>query len=289
MRTLPAGLIARLVRTALLEDIGPGDLTCEALIPHDLQARGVITAGSPLILAGLEPAQQAFQALDPDVVFRHLARAGDSVAAEGTIMEVEGKAAGILAAERTALNFLGRLSGIATMTRRCVDSVAETGATIYDTRKTTPGLRLLEKDAVSLGGGVNHRFGLFDAVLIKDNHLVLAGGPGAAVRKARELHGSRVTVEVEVETLEGLEEALQAGADIVLLDNMTLEMTAEAVRRKRALGSSAQLEASGGITLENLPAFAKTGVERISLGALTHSAPAADVSLTLYPKGAARE
>src|SRR5678816_28264 len=230
MRNLPEGLVARLVRTALLEDLGPGDLTCEALISDDLKAFGVISAGSPLILAGMEAAQQAFRALDPEVVFGRVARPGDSLAAGATILEVEGNAAAILAAERTALNFLARLSGIATLTRRCVSAVAATGAAIYDTRKTTPGLRLLEKDAVRLGGGMNHRFGLFDAVLIKDNHLVLSGGPGAAVRKARALHGDHVTVEVEVETLEGLDEALEAGADIVLLDNMTVQMVEQAVR-----------------------------------------------------------
>lgn len=282
-RVLPANLVARVVTSALREDLGPGDLTCRSVVPPGARARGLITAASPLVVAGVEAARLAFQTLDPGVVFREEASPGASLVAGATILEIEGAAAPMLSAERTALNFLGKLSGIATLTRSCVNAVEGTGATVYDTRKTTPGLRLLEKDAVALGGGRNHRFGLFDAILIKDNHLQLAGGVGEAVRKARAMYGVRMSVEVEVETLEALSEALAAGADIVLLDNMTVEELSEAVLRKRRSGARAELEASGGITPDNIRAVARTGVERISLGALTHSAPAADVSLTLQP------
>jgi len=279
-RDLPLNLVARLVRSALQEDLGAGDLTSRLVVPHGMQARGTITAGRPLVLAGLEPARLAFLQTDPQAAFPCASDAGATIAAGGIVLEVEGSAAAILAAERTALNFLARLSGIATWTRRFVEAVEGTGAEVYDTRKTTPGLRLLEKEAVALGGGRSHRMGLHDAVLIKDNHLACSGGVGAAVRLARTGSGPGIVIEVEVETIEQLEEAVQAGADILLLDNMSSEMVAEAVRRVRG---RARIEVSGGITLENIHSFARAGVDRISVGALTHSAPAADVSLSLLP------
>jgi len=224
--------------------------------------------------------------MDPDAHVENLARAGDEVAAGGSVLRVEGAARAILSAERTALNFLARMSGIATLTRRCVQAVSGTQAAIYDTRKTSPGLRLLDRHAVAVGGGRNHRAGLYDAILIKDNHLAVAGGPGAATRAARELFGSRYLLELEVDDLRALDEALEAEADIILLDNMTVALVAESVRRASArTGSRPLLEASGGITLENIRAYAEAGVDRISLGILTHSAPASDLSLALLPAG----
>jgi nicotinate-nucleotide pyrophosphorylase (carboxylating) len=284
--SLPPNLLARAVRAALLEDVGPGDLTCEAVVPAGTRATGVITAGSSLVLAGADAARCAFLEMDPDAHVENLARAGDEVAAGGSVLRVEGAARAILSAERTALNFLARMSGIATLTRRCVQAVSGTQAAIYDTRKTTPGLRLLDRHAVAVGGGCNHRAGLYDAILIKDNHLAVAGGPGAATRAARERFGSRHLLEVEVEDLRALDEALEAEADIILLDNMTVALVAESVRRAAArTGGRPLLEASGGITLQNIRAYAEAGVDRISLGILTHSAPASDLSLTLLPAG----
>jgi nicotinate-nucleotide pyrophosphorylase (carboxylating) len=234
--------------------------------------------------AGLQAARLAFLAMDPSAVFARPCVEGQWVPAGGDLIEVVGDASAILSAERTALNFLGRLSGIATLTRRCVEAVAGTKAGVFDTRKTTPTLRLLERRAVELGGGRNHRFGLFDMILIKDNHIAMAGGVGAAVRAARASlareAGSRPAIEVEVDDPHTIEEAIEAGADIVLLDNMSSEEVAEAVRRARG---RVALEASGGITIGNIRRYAEAGVDRISLGALTHSAPAADLCLSLYP------
>lgn len=287
MRSLPANLLGRAVREALREDIGPGDVTCAAVVPAGATARGVIQARQPLVVAGLEAARLAFLETDPRSAVSLATPSGAEVPAGTVMLNVVGDAMGILSAERTALNFLGRLSGIATLTRRCVRLVAGTRAQIYDTRKSTPGLRLLEKHAVAVGGGCNHRMGLFDDVLIKDNHLPLAGGPGAAVKAARTRYGPSMSIEIEVSDLDALEEALAAGADIVLLDNMDIGMMGEAVARvsRRFAGVARRplLEASGGITLENLRAVAETGVDRISMGMLTHSAPAADVSLSLQP------
>ncbi len=283
MPSLPMNLVAREVRIALMEDIGPGDLTCRSIGIRGSRASALLLAGEDLVVAGLEPARMAFQLLDPEARIFDRAASGASLAAGEIILEIEGRAASLLSAERTALNFLGRLSGIATLTRRCVDAVQGTGVAIYDTRKTTPARRILEREAVRLGGGRNHRFGLWDAVLIKDNHLAIVGGIAEAVRRAREYLGPRATIEVEVETLEGLEEAIAAGADIALLDNMPLPAVAEAVRRVSSRKEGLLLEASGGISLENIRAYAETGVERISLGMLTHSAPACDVSMEIRP------
>jgi nicotinate-nucleotide pyrophosphorylase (carboxylating) len=277
-------LVARIVREALLEDVGPGDLTCEALIDPTLRARAVIVAREPLVLAGLEPASIAFRLLDPGVRLSPAAQPGDSLESGAAILEVRGAARAILGAERTALNFLGRLSGIASITRRCVDAVRGTPARIYDTRKTTPGQRVLERDAVARGGGHNHRLGLWDAVLIKDNHLVLHGGPQEAVRAARTCHGPGVVVEVEIDRIEDLEPAIEAGADIVLLDNFPIEEVERAVLIARAKGGDrVALEASGGINLENIAGYAAAGIDRISLGMITHSAPSSDVSLEMSP------
>ena len=284
MGNLPIHLVARAVREALLEDIGPSDLTTESVVPPGTRARASITAGTDLVVAGIEAATLCFLCLDPLARFPCTAPPGATIAAGGIILSVEAEAAAILAAERTALNFLGRLCGIATLTRRCVALVQGTRASIYDTRKTTPGLRLLERNAVAMGGGRNHRFGLHDAILIKDNHLRLAGGVEAAVTAARARHpqsrGSRPVIEVEIDRLEDLAAAIDAGADIVLLDNMTPAQVGMAVS---AAAGRIVLEASGGITFSNLTDFAATGVDRISLGALTHSAPASDVGLWIEP------
>ncbi|HEY3175723.1 MAG TPA: carboxylating nicotinate-nucleotide diphosphorylase [Candidatus Polarisedimenticolia bacterium] len=278
-------LVARLVRESLQEDLGPGDVTCRALLAPGTRARGVITAGEPLIPAGLQAARLAFLTLDPACAFSRQCVEGAALPAGAVLLEVVGEASAILSAERTALNFLGRLSGIATLTRLCVDAVAGTKAEIFDTRKTTPGLRLLERRAVELGGGRNHRSGLFDMVLIKDNHVAMAGGVGAAVRAAvaslaRTPPAARPPIEVEIDDPAALEEAIEAGAGLVLLDNMTPDEVAAAVLRARG---RVKLEASGGITLEVIRRYAETGVDRISLGALTHSAPGANVGLSLHP------
>lgn len=284
MAELPLHLVARVVKEALLEDLGPTDLTTEAVVPARALAAGSITAGADLVLAGIEAARLCFLTLDPQARFPYAATPGSRIAANGLILSVEANAAAILGAERTALNFLGRLCGIATFTRRCVDLTAGTKTSIFDTRKTTPGLRLLERNAVAMGGGSNHRFALYDAILIKDNHLRLAGGVRAAVTAARTRHpgqrGARPLIEVEIDHLEDLDDAIECGADIVLLDNMTPAQVASAVRQT---AGRILLEASGGITLSNLESFTATGVDRISLGALTHSAPAADVGLSVEP------
>ncbi len=271
--------VERIVRAALEEDLGQmGDLTSRAVVPPGMLARGVVVARKPGIVAGPAVAGMAFELLDPRLDVEILRPCGEPVEAGEAVLAVAGVARSILAAERTALNILGRLSGIATLTRRFVEAVEGTGAVIADTRKTTPGLRVLERAAVAAGGGSNHRFGLFDAVMIKDNHLALVGTVGEAVAHARAAVGHTVRIEVEVETLEQLAAALEAGADIVLLDNMDLSTLARAVAMAQG---RAVTEASGGITLENVRAVAETGVDVISVGALTHSAPSLDVSLEL--------
>jgi len=277
----PRAVWIDVVRRALREDLGlGGDITSAAVVPAGTRARGRIVARAPGVVCGVEVAAAAFLELDPGLEIRLSAADGDAVAAGTAVLEVTGRAHPILAAERVALNLLGHLSGIATLTRRFVDAVAGTGAVIADTRKTLPGLRALEKHAVRCGGGRNHRLRLDDAVLVKDNHLALVGSVSDAVRRAREGVGHAVAVEVEVESLEALEEALAAGADVVLLDNMETSLLAEAVRRARG---RAITEASGGIRLETVRAVAETGVDVISVGAITHSAPALDVALELEP------
>jgi nicotinate-nucleotide pyrophosphorylase (carboxylating) len=272
-------LLEDLVRRALAEDLGQvGDLTSEAVVPGELEAGGVIVARAPGRLCGMSTAAATFRAVDETVEFEALKRDGDDLERGDQIARVRGRARSLLAAERTALNFLCHLSGIATATRDLVRRIEGTRAQVTCTRKTTPGLRALEKYAVRTGGGRNHRFGLDDAILIKDNHLALAGGVGAAVHKARAAAGHTVKVEVEVEDLPQLEEALAAGADIVLLDNMPVAELGEAVVRCRG---RAVTEASGGIEADTIAEVAATGVDLISVGWITHSAPALDLALDL--------
>src|SRR4051794_23180869 len=259
------------VRAFLAEDVGDGDVTANYIVPVDARLHATLLLKEDGVVCGLEVAEAVFRELDPDVVFEPLARDGDRT--HGAVARISGSARALLTGERTALNLLGRLSGIATLTRRYVDAVAGTDALILDTRKTTPGLRALEKLAVRTGGGTNHRFGLYDAVLIKDNHLRLGGGVAASVRRARE---TGLPVEVECETLQDVEAALDAGADTILLDNMTPVQLREAVGVVRG---RARTEASGGITLETIREVAATGVDAISVGALTHSARSLDVSM----------
>ena len=264
--------IADAVARALSEDLGDGDVTTAATVSADARASALINQKAPGVVFGLEVAAETFRALDPGVEIEPLAREGEW-RESGEVMRIEGRARALLSAERTALNFLQRLSGVATMAARCVAAIDGTGARILDTRKTTPGLRDLEKHAVRCGGGTNHRFRLDDGVLIKDNHLRLAGSIGDAIARAR---ATALPVEVECDTLGQVGEALAAGADRILLDNMSLDELREAVS---LTAGRAELEASGGVTLDTVRAIAETGVDFISVGALTHSAPALDVSL----------
>ncbi len=268
--------VERVVLAALAEDIGAGDVTTEATVPEDAVGTAELLVKEPGVVCGLGVAATAFRALDPDVRFESLASDGDVVEAQAVVARVTGSERAILTAERVALNFLGRLSGIATLTRRYVDAVEGTGAAVLDTRKTTPGLRALEKHAVASGGGRNHRFGLDDAVLIKDNHLRAAGSIGASVELVRT--ATDLTIEVECETLAQVDEAITVGVDAILLDNMSLDELRAAVA---LVDGRARLEASGGVTLETIRAIAETGVDEISVGALTHSARSLDVSLEL--------
>jgi nicotinate-nucleotide pyrophosphorylase (carboxylating) len=271
-------LIRDTVARALAEDVGDGDVTTEAIVPADARARALITQKAPGVVFGLEVAEEAFRQLDPGVTFERLVPEG-SWREGGPVLGLDGLARAILTGERTALNFLQRLSGVATITARYVRAVEGTGVLILDTRKTTPGLRGLEKAAVAAGGGVNHRAGLYDAVLIKENHAAIAGGVGEAVRRARE-RARDVPLEVECRTFQEIDEALATGAGRILLDNMTPLELREAVDR---VAGRAELEASGRVTFEALPAIASTGLQFISVGALTHSAPALDLSLILQP------
>jgi nicotinate-nucleotide pyrophosphorylase (carboxylating) len=276
--SLSATELEPLVRRALDEDLGAGDLTTQATVPPGTRARARITQKQPGVLFGLDPAQLAFALLDPDARFVRLA--GEGMWRDGgAVLEVEGSAAALLGAERTALNFLQRLSGVATVTARYVEAVRGTRARVLDTRKTAPGLRLLEKAAVAAGGGTNHRVGLFDAILIKENHAAMAGGVGEAVRLARAA-APDVLIEVECRSDAEVDEALAAGAPRLLLDNMSVPQMRAIVAR---VGDRAELEASGGIDLETIRDVAETGVHFISVGALTHSAAALDLSLLLDP------
>jgi nicotinate-nucleotide pyrophosphorylase (carboxylating) len=274
------------VNAALGEDMGRGDITSRAVVRPGLKARGNFLAKQDLVLAGLEIADAAFTAFDPYIQIESAATDGEPIKAGKVFARVAGDAQMLLAAERVALNFLQRLSGIATLTRSYVDAIAGTTARIVDTRKTTPGLRLLEKYAVTAGGGHNHRLGLDDGVLIKDNHLAMAGGVAEAVRRARESAGHLHKIEVEVATLDQVREALQAKADILLLDNMPPDLVRQAValvHQHEPTERRTLLEASGGITLANVRDYAKAGVDMISIGALTHSAPAVDISFKIKP------
>jgi nicotinate-nucleotide pyrophosphorylase (carboxylating) len=271
-------VIRELVARALAEDVGAGDVTTAATIPPVARARATITQKAPGAVFGLDVAEETFRSLDAHIVMRRLVREGQWREG-GPVLSAAGSAGAILTAERTALNFLQRLSGVATMTARCVRAVEGTGAKILDTRKTTPGLRALEKAAVAIAGATNHRAGLYDAVLIKENHSALAGGVGEAVRKARR-RWPDLPLEVECRTLAEVDEALRAGAPRILLDNMTIAQLRAAVKH---VDGRAQLEASGGVTLQTLREIASTGVQFVSVGALTHSAPALDLSLLLEP------
>jgi nicotinate-nucleotide pyrophosphorylase (carboxylating) len=275
---LDPGLYRELVRRALAEDFGWGDVTTEAVIDRDQRARGVILVKSACVLAGLDIASEAFRQLDPGVTVAAHVKDGERCQPGTIVAEFRGHAAGLLTAERTALNFLQRLSGIATLTRRFVDAAAGR-IVILDTRKTTPMLRALEKYAVRAGGGVNHRNGLDEGILIKDNHIRLAGGVEQAVTRMRKANREMPT-EVEAQSLAQVDDALRAGADIVLLDNLSTADIAAAVQRCRG---SAKTEISGGVTLARMPELAATGADYVSVGALTHSAPAADLSFEIEP------
>lgn len=282
MSALPDLLIEPVVRLALAEDLGrAGDVTARACVPEGMRMRAAFTARAAGVAAGLDVVRLTLGLLDATA--RVDARLADGAAFEAgtTLVTVEGDARAVLAAERTALNLMGRLCGVATLTRAYVDAVAGTGAHIADTRKTTPGLRALEKHAVAMGGGLNHRFGLDDAVLIKDNHVALCGGPAEAVRRARASVGHLMKVEVEVDRLDQLREVLAltaqgVGPDVVMLDNFSLDDLRSAVIET---AGHVTLEASGGVTLKTVRAIAETGVDVISVGALTHSAPSLDVGL----------
>ena len=277
LASLPPLLYEPLVRRALEEDLGrAGDLTSDAILPPDLNAEAAIVSRKAGRIAGLEASASAFRILDPAVDVEFQTRDGRDAAAGETLAVVRGPARSLLSAERTALNLLGRLCGVATTTRDLVALVAPHGTRIVCTRKTTPGLRALEKYAVKAGGGSNHRFGLDDAVLIKDNHVALAGGIRPAVERARSYVGHLVKIELEVDSLDQLREALDLKVDVVLLDNMSLETLREAVSLAKG---KALTEASGGITPQTAPAVAATGVDMISVGWLTHSSPALDVAL----------
>jgi len=268
-------LISEYIQRALDEDIGTGDVTTDTIVPSDATLRGRIVAKQDGIVAGLDVAEQVFLTLNRDVTFLPKTEDGARVARRDVLADVEGAARALLTGERTALNFLGRMSGIATLTRKFVDAVATTRATIIDTRKTAPGLRITDKLAVRLGGGQNHRTGLFDMVLIKDNHIDFAGSITKAVERVRAAQ-TKLEIEVETRTLDDVREALALNVDRILLDNMSPTTMREAVA---ICGGRAKLEASGNVTLDNVLEVAKTGVDYISVGALTHSPVVFDVSL----------
>ncbi len=276
--SLPMDQVGEIVRTALAEDIGSGDITTAAIVDSAQQGRAVIVAKEEGIIAGLPVVREAFLALDSTIRFNAEIDDGNRVTPNTRVATIAGPVAPILTAERTALNFLMRISGIATLTARFVEAIAGTRAKILDTRKTAPGLRLLDKYAVRMGGGQNHRFGLYDAILIKENHISAAGSITAAVERMKSDADPARKIEVEARSLEEVKEALAAGAEMILLDNMELAAMAESVK---LTSGRAICEASGGVTLENVRAVAETGVDFISIGLLTHSAAALDFSLEL--------
>ncbi|ANY14944.1 carboxylating nicotinate-nucleotide diphosphorylase [Bordetella pseudohinzii] len=274
---LPQVMLEPLVRAALLEDLGrAGDITSDAIVPAEARGQTRLVARQPGVLAGLELARLAFRLIDPEIRFQVLLADGARLAPGSEIALIEGPARGMLTAERTALNFLGHLSGVATATASIADAIAHTHCKVTCTRKTLPGLRAVQKYAVRVGGGSNHRHGLDDAVLIKDNHVAFAGGVTQALARARAAVGHMVKIELEVDTLAQLDEALAAGVDVVLLDNMDNDTLREAVRR---VGGRAVTEASGRITPETAPAIAATGVDLMAVGWLTHSARVLDIGL----------
>ncbi|RLB17254.1 MAG: carboxylating nicotinate-nucleotide diphosphorylase [Deltaproteobacteria bacterium] len=273
--------IDKIIDTALDEDVGSGDITTSAIIVPSLKGKAQLLAREELLLAGIDVFSSVFSRLDPEIVVECTYHDGDVIPKGSNIGTVTGSMRGILSGERTALNFLQRLSGIATLTRQYVEKTDPSTIRVIDTRKTTPGLRILEKYAVRVGGGFNHRFGLFDGILIKDNHIAAAGCISEAVKKVKATVPHTLKIEIEVEDIKGLEEAIEAGADAILLDNMPVKEMKEAVSiaRGRVL-----LEASGGITLEKIEEISKTGVNLISVGAITHSARSVDISLEVMKK-----
>ena len=278
--------VRKMIRQWLEEDLGPGDITSWAILTEGHRSSGVIHAKESGVAAGLAVAEAVFAEIDPTLQVRRVAVEGGALSRGDVLLELEGSTASILSGERLALNLLQRLSGIATKTREFVAAIEglERAPRIVDTRKTTPGLRMLEKYAVRVGGGYNHRYGLFDAVLLKDNHIKAAGGVGEAVRRSRVKVPHTVKIEIEVETLQQAEEAIAAGADIIMLDNMSLTMMKEAVGRIRSAAPHIVIEASGGVSLTTVRAIAETGVDVISVGALTHSVKSLDISLDLFDK-----
>jgi len=271
-------LIRKLIEEALFEDIGPGDITSEAVIPDEASATAEIIAKQDLVLAGIIISREVFRKLDPWVQFTPLAHDGDKVLSGSIIAQVQGRARALLAGERVALNIVQHLSGIATHTAKFVEVLKGSRAEILDTRKTLPGLRALEKYAVRMGGGRNHRFGLYDGILVKDNHIAAAGGIIKAMAGIRKKVHPLLKIEVEVKTLDEVREALAAGATMLLLDNMPPNLMKQAVN---IVDGKVLVEASGNVTLENIKAIAATGVDFISSGSLTHSAPAADISMKI--------
>ncbi|RJQ53349.1 MAG: carboxylating nicotinate-nucleotide diphosphorylase [Nitrospiraceae bacterium] len=276
-----SNVIDNILLNALHEDIGSGDVTTSSLIPENHISRAVIIAKSDFVLAGLPFVERVFHLTDSKIKFRALKKEGGRVKAGDIIARLTGNTANLLMAERTALNLLQRLSGIASLTGNYVKSVKGFSTKIVDTRKTVPGLRYFDKYAVRTGGGRNHRYGLFDGVLIKDNHIAAAEGVGKAVKAARSKAHHLLKIEVEVRNIAGVKEALSAGADIIMLDNMSVDEMKKAVSVIRRRNSGVVIEASGNVTLENVRSIAETGVDLISVGALTHSAPAADISLKI--------
>lgn len=268
----------QLIEMALQEDIGSGDITTDNLIASNLEGNGVVIAKEPLVLAGLNVAEQVFRKLDSQIRFKPLFNDGDAVNDAEIVVEIEGKLGALLKGERTALNFLQRLSGVATCVRSYVDEISGKPVRLVDTRKTTPGWRVLEKYAVRVGGAHNHRMGLYDGVLIKDNHIAAYGGIGSAIEHIRAQVSHLIKIEVEVSDLEQAQEAVNAGADIIMLDNMTIEQIKAAVRQ---ISGDAIVEVSGGVTKNRLRPLADAGVDIISVGALTHSARCVDISMRI--------
>ena len=284
---LDAAYVDREIRRFLAEDVGRGDVTSERVVPKAARASAEMVARQACVVAGLPLAKAVFLAIDPEIAVSDRASDGDRVTAGAVLAYVVGPAGPILTGERVALNLVQRLSGIATLTRAYADAIEGTGASVSDTRKTTPGLRAFEKYAVHVGGGRNHRMGLYDAILIKDNHRAIAGGAAAAVAAARQANGDAMPIQIEVDALADLPRVLDLGVEAVLLDNMTPVQVAEAVKLARAhpRGHDCWIEASGGITLETIRAYADAGVDTISVGALTHSAPAVDIALDIAVPG----
>ncbi len=281
----PSAAWHSLVASAVEEDLGSGDVTSRIVIAAQARGHARIEARQDLVVCGLPIVHEVFRQIDPSLVLEDQVEDGKRVAKDSPLVSLSGRVRSILSGERTALNFLARMSGVATLTRRYVDATAGSSAAIVDTRKTLPGWRLLDKYAVATGGGVNHRIGLFDGILLKDNHIAAAGGVARAVENARQSAPANLRIQVEVESVEAAREACDAGADLLLLDNRSPDEIREIAA---ALPQAVVLEASGGITLDNVRDYAETGVQRISIGALTHSAPAVDLALEMEEEAAHR-